>query len=441
MFRIPIILISLLMISVTSYAADFSSWNLYTSAPQSHSYTLRYPTNWHITESGQFRITLAPQDEHTAITLELFQLDLPDVISYLQENYGEYQSKNNYLLNTTSEDLIYTELVYETTKVRLFKRGDYVFSFTQNSDIYPDTYDTIIDSLDFTDNWHAYIDFKDNYTFIFPQNYDLKSISEGVAILNQDKTVFSVTYTDKELDPENLLNFHGYAASVVIPNKSLLIQNDNQNYLLSFQASETVQQMLDSFELFQEDHIDQEYSPFLIFPDVRNNHPNALAINNLAKKRVIQGYDEGTFKPDNSINRAELTKIVVASKIRPDSDKYNNCFPDVTDQWFAPYVCYAKKQNWVSGYADGTFKPDQQINRVEALKIILESLITTDLPEYKNQSLPKDIDPESWYIDYFSYAQSENLLDLYHQIDQQYFPGAPITRKEVAETVYRITIK
>lgn len=96
---------------------------------------------------------------------------------------------------------------------------------------------------------------------------------------------------------------------------------------------------------------------------------NKAAILYLADKGVLAGYPDQTFKPNNVVNRAELLKILVASLGVTDLSG-RNCFPDVTDQWFAPYVCYAKNQGWVSGYADGTFRPSEPVNKVEAIKML-----------------------------------------------------------------------
>ena len=89
-----------------------------------------------------------------------------------------------------------------------------------------------------------------------------------------------------------------------------------------------------------------------------------------------EGFKNWYLSPDGEINRAELTKMVVAAIIQPDEKTFNNCFSDVEDQWFAPYICYAKDKGWVAGYDDGNFKPESQITRVEAMKIILEANIS-----------------------------------------------------------------
>lgn len=107
------------------------------------------------------------------------------------------------------------------------------------------------------------------------------------------------------------------------------------------------------------------------FPDVDSTYVNADAIEYLKTQGVIQGYPDGTYKPAAEINRAEFTKIVMGSLDPTPTGK--NCFPDVKTEWFAPYVCEAKSRGIIAGYEDGTFKPDATINFSEASKIIVNA--------------------------------------------------------------------
>src|SRR3989338_8827261 len=101
------------------------------------------------------------------------------------------------------------------------------------------------------------------------------------------------------------------------------------------------------------------------FSDVGDTHLNMPAIEYLVSIGTLQGYEDGTFKPDNTVNRAEIMKILVKGQgIDPDPATFNHCFPDVNDEWFAVSVCYAKAQGWVSGYPDGNFKPANTVNKV-----------------------------------------------------------------------------
>src|SRR5579883_2491598 len=104
------------------------------------------------------------------------------------------------------------------------------------------------------------------------------------------------------------------------------------------------------------------------FPDVSSSYVNADAISYLKTNGVIQGYPDGNYHPSADINRAEFIKIIMSSL--DANAKGQNCFPDVKTQWFAPYVCEAKARGIISGYPDGTFKPDSTINFSEAAKVM-----------------------------------------------------------------------
>ncbi len=107
------------------------------------------------------------------------------------------------------------------------------------------------------------------------------------------------------------------------------------------------------------------------FSDVPTDHPYQESINYAQENGIVQGFPNGTFKPDQKINRAELTKIIIEANFE-DSEIYGeNCFSDVKDEWFAKYICTAKREGVVKGYEDGSFKPAQNVSFVEAAKIIL----------------------------------------------------------------------
>lgn len=115
------------------------------------------------------------------------------------------------------------------------------------------------------------------------------------------------------------------------------------------------------------------------FFDVTPSYPYFDAIEFVQEKGYVKGYDDGTYKPNDSINRAEFIKILIEarfSKTRIDSCKLSSesLFVDVaTTQWFASYVCLSKQEGIIGGYPDGTFRPGQSINLAEAAKIIVGS--------------------------------------------------------------------
>jgi len=79
------------------------------------------------------------------------------------------------------------------------------------------------------------------------------------------------------------------------------------------------------------------------------------------------------YKPEKEINRAEFLKLIMESSGNANHKNYNSCFPDIiSDEWYETYVCQAKEEGFINGYPDGTFKPEETINEAEALKMIGE---------------------------------------------------------------------
>ena len=176
----------------------------------------------------------------------------------------------------------------------------------------------------------------------------------------------------------------------------------------------------------------------LPFSDVDSKHSNFAAIDYLFQEDVFVGYDDGTFRPDNTVNRAELLKILVeGGGITPSSSEYKNCFTDVAEDWFAPYVCYAKAEGWVEGYEDGSFMPGEAVNKVEALKMLLLSQgidVSTseeDLEEFS------DVNSDDWFYGYVTTAIELGLLE---EEDGDFNPAEGRTRESIAENLYRLLI-
>jgi len=171
----------------------------------------------------------------------------------------------------------------------------------------------------------------------------------------------------------------------------------------------------------------------MLFPDVKATSPQFTSINYLSGKGVLLGYEDGTFKPNNGINRAELMKILVAGQgIYPDEYQYMECFSDVKDEWFAPYVCYAKEMGWVSGNPDGTFAPAKNVNRAEGSKMVLNSLgITAEGGSGLGLS---DVNSTDWYKEFAQTLAVKNLLNLNKNLFE---PAKNLTRGEIAELTYR----
>ena len=152
-----------------------------------------------------------------------------------------------------------------------------------------------------------------------------------------------------------------------------------------------------------------------------NHTPYSDAIDFLEEKGTIEGYTDGSYRPYEPINRAEFTKIVMES-IGPNNGG-RDCFHDIGTEWFAKYVCDAKNKGVVSGHPDGYFRPGENINLAEALKIVLEAY---DIQPLENLHA-------RWYENYFWVAKPNGYLEGINE-DVSHF----LTRGEMAQLIYNV---
>jgi len=114
------------------------------------------------------------------------------------------------------------------------------------------------------------------------------------------------------------------------------------------------------------------------FPDVPSSHWAYPYVMAAKQNGIISGYPDGTFKPDNLVTRAEISVMIS----RAMSWSYTNGVTDFSDvpntHWSYPYVMAVKEYGVVSGYPDGTFKPDNQANRAESSVMTERMMIVPD---------------------------------------------------------------
>lgn len=148
----------------------------------------------------------------------------------------------------------------------------------------------------------------------------------------------------------------------------------------------------------------------LIFSDVPVTHEAATAISYFKQMGYVGGYDDGSFKPANLVTRAEFLKIL-AEVVDADfaGGVYEKCFNDVNSEWFAVYACYASQKKWASGYSDGSFKPAQTVERAEALKMAFVALGVT-LPTSIDAQPFMDVPLSSWYAPYAKVAKDLGVI-------------------------------
>lgn len=162
------------------------------------------------------------------------------------------------------------------------------------------------------------------------------------------------------------------------------------------------------------------------FSDLPENHIAFDSIKYLENIGVLAGYEDGTVRPDNKINRAEFTKILIASIAQDKLDGLDLqplAFSDIEPgAWYEPYMQQAVALGYIQGYPDGTLRPGNNITLVEVAKLV----VLSQLGESKVMS-------DIWYAPYMLDLMEKNAVPYgVNALDQQ------ISRADMAEIMYRL---
>lgn len=125
------------------------------------------------------------------------------------------------------------------------------------------------------------------------------------------------------------------------------------------------------------------------FSDVEATSTYKNAIDELVALEIVNGYEDGTFKPDNEITRAEVTKMVVAAmgpsfSAAAESSLGGSGFTDVdaAGHWASGYIAVGVAQSFINGMGDGTFAPDANVTYAQIVKMLVAALGYTTAAEY-----------------------------------------------------------
>ena len=171
------------------------------------------------------------------------------------------------------------------------------------------------------------------------------------------------------------------------------------------------------------------------FTDVSKAHPNYQAIKYLSEQGVVSGYSDGSFKPGDTVNRVEALKMLMLAFNMEAGPGGSLPFNDTEDSaWYAAALATALDKGIVRGYDDGTFRPSSTVNKAEYLKMLfLTGGITPESDLVANPY--SDVPKEAWYA---PYAYLTNKMNLLVVNNDRLSAGSGMTRGDVAETIYRM---
>ena len=157
-------------------------------------------------------------------------------------------------------------------------------------------------------------------------------------------------------------------------------------------------------------------------------------------KAYIVGYEDGTFKPENNMTRAEAAAIFarnIAERKGENISSGKSSFTDVNSKlWCNNSIAYLEKYNIISGYNDGTFRPEEQITRAEFVTMCMRFYDMFEDITVSDKNIFNDVPKSHWASGYIYNAIAMKWIEGY--ADGTFKPDSNITRAEVVAIVNRV---
>ncbi|MEC1718793.1 S-layer homology domain-containing protein [Schinkia azotoformans] len=172
------------------------------------------------------------------------------------------------------------------------------------------------------------------------------------------------------------------------------------------------------------------------FKDISTGVFYEKAVYSLSDKGVIGGYSDGTFKPDKAVTRAEAAKMIAfdLGLGKPVGTSAN--FSDVKkEDWFYEPVTALTQAGGISGYEDGTFKPNKTITRAEMASMLVKAFSIEEKPDAQKAQFT-DVNPASWYAKAVQTLYGNNITS--GRSASQFAPNDPVTRGEIAAFIQKV---
>ena len=174
------------------------------------------------------------------------------------------------------------------------------------------------------------------------------------------------------------------------------------------------------FRLLEDDVRDANYTRQNKFTDVSNDAWYCSAVSTLSAMGIISGYPDATFRPNASITRAEFAAI--ATRFDVNGDKTPASFNDIADHWAKDEIAVATNNGWVNGYEDGSFRPQNKITRAETMSLV--NRVLNRKPETAEDLLENmakwtdNADTNAWY--YLAVQEATNSHYYEYKENSQY---------------------
>ena len=165
------------------------------------------------------------------------------------------------------------------------------------------------------------------------------------------------------------------------------------------------------------------------------------AVSTLSNAGIIAGYEDGSFRPNGYITRAEFATI--AARFFDVTYNGKDLFPDISGHWAKDYINQAANKGFVNGYEDGTFKPDRNITRAEAVTLVNRTLDRhPDKNHFTKDMLvwPDNMDQTKWYYADMQEATNSHTYQMKENSDktkyENWIKTLPIRNWEALEKAW-----
>ena len=336
------------------------------------------------------------------VTLKTGKTKQPFTFSAGEGVADELEPYTHYVVYISEDKGNLSKVTYDTTK--------YILGFTtgENSEVLPKSIHIWIDEdiAEGDEKEPVKVDkitFKNIYTY-------KRSHSSGDSGNGGSKKEEKPTVEIKDDDALGLNNTDHFAYIVGYGNGEVRPQN-------SITRAEVAAIF---FRLLEDDVRDANYTRQNKFTDVSNDAWYCSAVSTLSAMGIISGYPDATFRPNASITRAEFAAI--ATRFDVNGDKTPASFNDIADHWAKDEIAVAANNGWVNGYEDGSFRPQNKITRAETMSLV--NRVLNRKPETAEDLLENmakwtdNADTNAWY--YLAVQEATNSHYYEYKENSQY---------------------
>lgn len=243
-----------------------------------------------------------------------------------------------------------------------------------------------------------------------PEGYVVNS--DEVSI---EKSNLTTSWSKAEKDAETVRNYRGSTPDLLNGDDHFAYVVGYQdgcvhpNALITRAETATI-----FFRLLKDDVRDDNLRTSNTFADVPNDYWANTAISTMAGLGIVQGRSSTAFDPNASITRAEFAAI--CARFDTGKSSGTQTFSDIKGHWAQSYIERAAELGWIKGFEDGTFRPNDCITRAQAMTMI--NRVLNRIPEDASDLLPDmnvwpDCNPGDWF--YLAVQEATNSHNYKHK--------------------------